>query len=125
MTTGPTPQQREQLQNLEILRQRIQHVHGLVERLAAEKGENDLHSSAIRRALAQLKLQFSGHGYAALAQTTGAMELAARRGSQRQTKAKQLREGVGTLRTQLDTEHRVLLAEVRRNVEEPVEKKEE
>jgi hypothetical protein len=124
MIAGPTPQQREQLQLIELLRQRIQHVHGLVERLAAEKGENDLHGSAIRRALAQLKLQFTGHGYAALAQTTGAMELAARRSSQRHTKAKQLRDGVGTLRTQLDGEHRVLAAEVRRNTAAPEGKKE-
>ena len=121
MATGPTPQQRERLQTIEMLRQRVQHLHGLVERFAANLREAEMHSGAIRRALGQLRLQFMGQNFPALAQLCGNLELAARRGTSPLAKLKQLREGVGSLRFQLDAEQRVLLASARR----PAEKKQE
>lgn len=117
MTIGPTPQQRERLQTIEALRQRVQHVHGLVERFAANSREAEAHTGAIRRALGQLRLQFLGQNFPALAQACGTLELAIRRGSNPLTKIKQLREGVGSLRFQLDAEQRAIQAAARRATE--------
>jgi hypothetical protein len=108
MSLGPTPQQRQRIQSIETLRLRVQHAHGLVERLATGSKENEAQTLGVRRALAQLRLQFIGNNFPALAQTCSTMEMAARRGSSPAIKARALREGIGSLRFQLELEQRAL-----------------
>lgn len=110
MRHAPTPQERERLRTIDELRHRVHHMHGLVERLAAATAETDAHTSAVRRALSQLRLTFMNHGFAALAQIVGPMEVTARRVAAPAVKARPLREGVAALRLQLEAEHREILA---------------
>jgi hypothetical protein len=116
MSQGTTPQERERLQTIEELRQRVQHLHGLVERLAATKTESDPLTITIKRTLSQLRLQFTGLGFPTPAQAVGTMEVAARRGTSVHVKSRQLREGVAALRLSLDAESRSILAVAARRV---------
>lgn len=108
MSSGLTPQQRDRQQTIELLRQRVQHVHGLIERFAGEQREEDSQILAVRRAVSQLKVHFINANFPGLAQTCSALELSARRGTSRSAKARALREGLGTLRFQLDSELRAI-----------------
>jgi hypothetical protein len=109
MSTQLTPQQRERLQTIETMRQRVQHLHGLVEKFGVAGKEADAQTSALRRAIGQLKLQLLGNNFPVLAQTCAQLELSARRGTA-VARLKQLRDGIGTLRFQLEAEQRVILA---------------
>lgn len=109
MATGQlSPQDRQRLALLDTLGGKVQHLHGLVERFAAEKGDPGPWLQAMRRSFTQLKLELSGVGFDAMAQLCGAMELTARRGSTLSSKIRILREGVGSLRLQIDVEQRSL-----------------
>lgn len=110
MSTSLTPQDRERLQTLEELRGRVQRLHGLVERFGAERGDADPHVIAIRRMLSQLRLEFTGHSLDTLSQVCAGMEQTARRGVSQAQKTRILREGVGTLRLQIETAQRNIRA---------------
>jgi hypothetical protein len=101
-----SPRERERLSNLEILQTRVQHVHGLVERFAAEREDVTPHIVAIRRAFSRLKLELSGMGFDTMAQICGSLDTAARRGGSQPLKSRILREGVGSLRFQIEVEQR-------------------
>lgn len=121
MSTALTPQDRERLQTLEELRGRVQRLHGLVERFAAERGDPDPHAIAIRRTLSQLRLEFTGHSLDSLSQTCAAMEQTARRGASQQQKARALRDGVGSMRLHLETAQRNIRAAAARSAAEQKE----
>lgn len=117
---------RQRLGELEAVQNRIQTIHGLVERYAAERADVEPHLVGLRRAFNRLKLDLSGMGLDAMAQVCGGMELVARRGGSQIFKARILREGVGSLRMQLDVEQRVARSELMpRTREEPDEPEEE
>jgi hypothetical protein len=97
---------RQRIAQLEKFGGRIQHVHGLVERFAVEPDDAERWAQMIRRSLGQLKMELMGAAFDSMAQQCGAMEMAARRGSSRVAKIRILREGVGSLRQQIDIEQR-------------------
>lgn len=90
--------------------QRVQRVHGLVEQYAAAKSNHEALAQPLRRAFQQLKLQFMGAGYDSLSQLCGSMELATSRGGSPSNKTRILREGVGSLRFQLELEQRSIVS---------------
>jgi len=90
---------------------RVQRLHGLVEQYATIRANPVLLEAPIRRASEQLKISFMGAGYGAMSQVAGAMAVALRRGGPVAGKARILREAVGSLRSQLDTEQRTVAAE--------------
>jgi hypothetical protein len=100
---------------------RVQHVHGLVEMYASSKANQEQYQLPIQRAFGKLKLQFMGAGLDSLSQLSGSMEIAARRGMSPMTKARILREGVGSLKFQLELAQRTVIsdeqAEQRRTAE--------
>ncbi|MGH7506691.1 MAG: hypothetical protein ACRELX_13615 [Longimicrobiales bacterium] len=108
MAGGLSPQDRQRLALLETLGGKVQHAHGLVERFAAEKGNPDAWLQALQRSFTQLKLVLSGAGFDAMAQQCAALALAARRGSSHSTRTRILREGIGTLRQQIDVQQRTV-----------------
>jgi hypothetical protein len=108
MTGDPSPRERQQLAMLESLEHRVQRIHGLVERFAAEQQDPEPIALAVRRAFAELKVHLSGAGLDAMAQTCAALEIAARRSGGRVSKVRVLREGVGSLRFQIEAERRGL-----------------
>jgi len=99
------------LAHIELLQKKLQNVHGLVEQFAAAKVNQNVLCQPIQRGLTGLKREFMGAGLDALCQTAGALAIAAGRGTAPQTKARILREGVGSLRFQLEMEQRAIVAE--------------
>lgn len=90
---------------------RVARVHSLVEQFATDKARPEQFLSPIARTFAQLKLQFMGAGLDALSQLCGSMEMASKRGLSTTAKARILREGVGSLRFQLELAMRTVVSE--------------
>lgn len=90
---------------------RVHRVHGLVEQYAVATANAQLFETPIRRGFEQLKLALAGSGLDAQAQLAGSMVMAVRRGGSQATRARILREGVGSLRFQLELEQRVTRTE--------------
>lgn len=93
--------------------EKVQHVYGMVERFAACRDDRqaELLSQPLKRAFGRLKLELMGAGFDTMAQLAGSMEIAAGRGGGFRTKARILREGVGSLRFQVEHEGRKVVAE--------------
>jgi hypothetical protein len=111
---------RQRLAFLGTLDGKVQHLHGLVERFAIESSDQLV--PAVRRAFVQLKLQLMGAGYDAMAQLCGGLDMAARRGGSRTMKVRILREGVGSLRLQVELEQRAIRSEAEQRAEKDVER---
>ena len=89
----------------------VQRLHGLVETFAAAKQGHEVLSQPIKRAFGQLKRAFMGAGLDSMSQLAGSMEIAAGRTTAPRTKARILREGVGSMRFQLEMEERGIVSE--------------
>ena len=63
------------------------------------------------RAFSQLKIQFMGAGLDSMSQLCGSLEIAARRGVSYMQKVRILREGVGSLKFQLEMEQRAIVSD--------------
>jgi hypothetical protein len=90
---------------------RIQHVHGLVEHYAAAKTNPEAYLQAMSRAFSRLKLELMGAGFDSMSQLSGAMEIASKRGLSQAVKVRILREGVGSLKFQMELEQRSVLSD--------------
>jgi hypothetical protein len=90
---------------------RVQRVHGLVEMYATAKGNADQYLMPMQRGFGQLKMMFMGAGLDSLSQLCGAMEIAAKRGMSPMQKIRILRDGVGSLKFQLELEQRAVVSE--------------
>ena len=114
MSGNLSPQTRLKLATLQGMADRVQHVHGMVERYAATRSESHAQMLVLplKRAFGQLKLDLMGSGFDAMSQLAGSMEIAAGRGSRRQ-RIRVLREGVGSLRFQVEQEQRKLISDDR------------
>ena len=108
-----SPQTQIKIAALRKMAEKVQHVHGLVERYAAARDQRQAEMQALplKRAFGRLKLDLMGAGFDTLSQLAGSMEIAAGRGGSQRNKARILREGVGSLRFQVDHEQRKLKAE--------------
>ena len=109
-----SPATRLKLAALQGMADKVQHVHGMVERYAATRTEQHAQMLVLplKRAFGQLKLDLMGAGFDVMSQLAGSMEIAAGRGSRRQ-RIRVLREGVGSLRFQVEQEQRRLVSEDR------------
>lgn len=96
------------LAELRKLTDKVHHVHGLVEKYAAAKTAQQARRQVLplKRAFGKLKLELMGAGFDTLSQLAGSMELAAGRGGSQRNKVRILREGVGSLRFQMEQEQR-------------------
>jgi hypothetical protein len=115
MAGNISPQAQAKLAMLREMARKVDHVRGLVEQYAVARGKNgDLLIIPIKRAFGRLKLELMGAGLDSLSQLAGSMELAARRGSNQQNKARILREGVGSMVFQMELEQRAVVADDKR-----------
>jgi hypothetical protein len=92
-----TPRQKAELEVLETLPQKLEHIHRLVEEIAGRRADE----SVIRRLCRTLdegKAAANGVNLSALAETMGMMGMVARRGGGLQMKIRGLREGLASLR---------------------------
>ncbi|HEX6306687.1 MAG TPA: hypothetical protein VFZ69_00800 [Longimicrobiales bacterium] len=90
---------------------RVQRVHGLVEQYATNRMNPDQHLMPMTRAFSQLKLQFMGAGFDSMSQLCGSMEIASKRGLSYMQKVRILRDGVGSLKFQLEMEQRAVVSD--------------
>jgi hypothetical protein len=105
--TKQSSRERQQLDFLNTLDRKVQHLHGLIERFASDNANPEQWTAGIRRSFAQLKLETSGEGYDAMSQLCGSMDVVAKRTSGRQMKIRIMREAVASLRSQIETEVRI------------------
>ena len=99
------------LATLEEFRQKAHRVYALVEQYAAARAGVEPIVMALKRALAQLKRDLLGAGFEQLSQLAGSMEVAAGRGTSQQARTRILREGVGSIKSQLEIEQRLTVSE--------------
>lgn len=90
---------------------RVQHVYGLVEVYASTSANPDQNLATLGRAFGKLKLQLMGAGLDSMSQLCGSMQLTARRGLSAAAKARILRDGVASLKFQLELEQRAILSD--------------
>ncbi|CAN5647864.1 hypothetical protein BH23GEM10_BH23GEM10_16730 [soil metagenome] len=106
-----SPAAQVRLATLKEFTPRVQHVYGLVELYATAKTNPDQYLLPMSRAFSRLKLQLMGVGLDTLSQLCGAMEIASKRGLSQNQKLRILREGVGSLKFQLELEQRAVLSD--------------
>jgi hypothetical protein len=108
-----SPGTQARLAELGTLLEKVHRAHNLVEQYAAARTNAEQFLLPLTRTFGQLKLQFTGAGLDAMAQLAGSMEIASRRGLSQSTKIRVLREGVGSLKFQVELEQRTLVSENR------------
>jgi hypothetical protein len=108
MAGSLTPKAQTQINALGELLRKVQHLHGLVEQYAAAKVNQEQFQQPIRRAFDRLKLDFMAAGQDSLSQLAGSMALAVSRGGGPRQKVRALREGVASMRFQLELEQRTI-----------------
>ena len=108
-----SPRAQTKMASLQAMLDRVQHVHGMVERYAATRDprQAEMLAMPLKRAFGKLKLDLMGAGFDAMSQLAGSMEIAAGRGGSQRNKTRILREGVGSLRFQVEQEQRKLATE--------------
>lgn len=101
------------LNTVRLMTDKVQHVYSLVERFAATRDQKQAEQAAppLKRAFGRLKLDLMGAGLDAMSQLAGSMEIAAGRGGALATKTRILREGIASIRFQLEQEQRAIVAE--------------
>jgi hypothetical protein len=108
-----SPAAQLKLATLKQVSDKVQHVHGLVERFATarEPRQAEQYALPMKRAFGRLKIELVGVGLDRLSQLAGSLEIASGRSGGLQTKARILREGVASLRFQVDQEQRQVVVE--------------
>lgn len=112
---------------LDTVLDHVQKVYSQVERYAGtnDPKQAEALSMPLKRAFGKLKLELMGAGLDSLSQLAGSMEIAAGRGGAQRTKIRILREGVASMRFQVDQERRMVVSEDQarqRKAEEEAEK---
>jgi hypothetical protein len=110
-----SPQAQTQLAVLDAMLIKVQSVYAQVERYAGTRNpvQAEALTMPLKRAFGRLKIEFMGAGLDALSQLAGAMEIAAGRGGSLATKSRILREGVGSMRFQVEQAQRQVVLEDR------------
>lgn len=91
--------------------QKVQRIYGLVEQYASARGTgSEVFAMSLKRQLAIFKRELMGAGMDQLSQLAAAMEIAAARGTNQQFKTRVLREGVGSLKFQIEFEQRLVVS---------------
>jgi hypothetical protein len=111
--TNLSPGARARIAELSTLIDRVHRAHSLVEQYAAAKVNSEQFLLPLARQLTQLKLHFMAAGFDAMSQLAGSMEIAARRGLSPMAKVRVLREGVGSLKFQVELAQRAIIAEAK------------
>jgi hypothetical protein len=99
------------LNDLGTFLEKVHRAHGLVENFAAAKANPDQFLLPLGRVFSQLKMQFMGAGLDAMSQLAGSMEMAAKRGLPPSARVRVLREGVGSMKFQIELAQRAIVSE--------------
>lgn len=106
-----SPQAQQKVAALRTMADKVQHVYGLVERFAATRDQRQAEALAqpLKRAFGRLKLELMGAGFDSMSQLAGAMEIAAGRSGA--SRPRILREGIASLKFQVEHEARRVVSE--------------
>jgi len=96
-----TPRQKAQLEVLETLPKRFEHIHRLVEEIAGLRADESL-IRRLCRTLDEGKAAANAVNLSALSETMGMMGMLARRGGGVQMKVRGLRDGLASLRVNFE-----------------------
>lgn len=96
---------------LSLLMEKLHRAHGLVEQYAASTTDPEPFARSLGRILGQLKFQFMAAGLDAMSQLAGSMEVVSKRSLAASSKSRILREGVGSLRSQMDIAQRAVVSD--------------
>lgn len=96
-----TPRQKAQLEVLETLPKRFEHIHRLVEEIAGLRADESL-IRRLCRTLDEGKAAANAVNLTALSETMGMMGMLARRGGGVQMKVRGLRDGLASLRVNFE-----------------------
>lgn len=102
------PHDQARLATLAELQRHTDTIYGLTEQFAAARSNHDILSQQIKRRYNRLKVSLTGAGFDHLSQLATGMEVAAGRSGSQRTKARILREGVASIRFQLETEQKLI-----------------
>jgi hypothetical protein len=108
-----SPGARARIAELSTLIDKVHRAHSLVEQYAAAKVNSEQFLLPLARQLTQLKMHFMAAGFDAMSQLAGSMEIAARRGLSPMAKVRVLREGVGSLKFQVELAQRAIVNEAK------------
>jgi hypothetical protein len=106
-----SPAAQGKLNDLGLLLEKVHRAHGLVEMYATAKANPNQYLLPLTRVFTQLKMNFMGAGLDAMSQLAGSMEIASKRGLPPTSKVRILREGVGSLKFQIELEQRAIVSE--------------
>ena len=103
-----TPRDQVKLAALADITRAAQTIYGLTEQFAAARTREDSIAQQIKRRYGRFKRNLMTAGFDQVAQLAGGMESAAGRTGSQRNKTRILREGMGTIRHQLDMEERLI-----------------
>jgi hypothetical protein len=106
-----SPAAQGRINDLGLLLDKVHRAHGLVELFATTKANPDQYLLPLTRVFTQLKMQFMGAGLDAMSQLAGSMAIAAKRSAPASSKARILREGIGSLKFQIELAQRAIVSE--------------
>ncbi len=111
MGDKPSGKALRRLSSLEEAKRKLDRIHGLVEQLASARSGEEAMLRSVGRATAEVARLFADNALAVMADTAGKMAMIASRGGGLNMKVRALREMVGSLRANLETQARVIAAE--------------
>lgn len=103
-----TPRGQAKISALAELQRAVDTLYGLTEQFAAARSHEEQISQQIRRRYGKFKIALLGAGFDQLAQLATGMEIAAGRGGAQRTKTRILREGIASIRFQLEMEEKLI-----------------
>lgn len=106
-----TPHGQAKLAALAEIQRVAAAIYALTERFASAKLHQDQIAHQIKRRYSKFKITLVGAGFDHLSELAGGMEIAAGRSGSQRTKARILREGLASIRFQLDMEEKAIRRE--------------
>lgn len=106
-----TPRGQVKLEALAEITHITQTLYSLTEQFATARQDEDRIAQQLKRRYGRFKIKLMGAGLDGLSQLAGSMEIAAGRTGSQRAKARILREGVASIRSQVDMEERLIRKE--------------
>jgi hypothetical protein len=106
-------QAQQRIESLVQARRNLDRIHNLVEQYASARKGQDTFASMIARTAVQLSRLLLNNGFGVMADHANQIGLTAKRGGATQSKFRGLREGVGSLRGELERSEKSVLADER------------
>jgi hypothetical protein len=111
MAGNLSPAAQGKIAELQLMEMKVQRAHGMVELFATAKTNPDQYVLPMTRQFTRLKQELMGMGLDSMSQLAGSMEIASKRGLSHGQKARILREGVGSLKFQLELAQRAVVSD--------------